>query len=175
MTTIYLDDEDEGLARETSHPHFVEIAPDSFFDETDEFSPFGNDDGNDALRAMEEWFEDRAPGSDPVEFLTELLDVWDLEVPEDAFDLDDAGLVELVREDEGLERRLLGVARATVAASLAQVKIAGEVSSALLDAGKRALRVQRVLAADTSRYPDWPHRADALRGIDETSAALESL
>lgn len=62
-----------------------------------------------------------------------------------------------------------------MAAALAQVKIAGEIPSALLDAGKRALRVQRVLAADASRYPDWPHRADALRGIEEISAVLESL
>ncbi|NLF05706.1 MAG: MolR family transcriptional regulator, partial [Actinomycetales bacterium] len=110
MSTIYLDDEDEGLARETSHPRFVELAPDSFYDESDEFSPFGNDDGNDALRSMEEWFEDREPGTDPIEFLEELLDEWDLDVPEGAFDLDHAGLVELVTRDEDLERPLVGIA-----------------------------------------------------------------
>ena len=175
MSTIYLDDEDEGLARETSHPRFVEHAPDSFFDESDEFSPFGNDDGNDALRSMEEWFEDREPGTDPIEFLEELLDEWDLDVPEGAFDLDHAGLVELVTRDEDLERPLVGIANASVAAALGQVKIAGEVSPALLDEGKRALRVLRILAADTSRYPDWPHREGALRGYGEISAALEAL
>jgi len=80
-----------------------------------------------------------------------------------------------VSEDEELERRLVGVANASVAAALGQVKIAGESSPALLDEGKRALRVLRVLAADTSRYPDWPHREQALRGYEEIVAVLEAL
>lgn len=173
--TIYLDDEDEGLSPESSHPRFVELAPESFFDESKEFGPFGNDDGWDALRAMEEWFEDSSPRADPAQFLEELLDEWALEVPENAFELDGAALSAALDADEELERRLTGVANATVAAALGQVKIAGVSSPALVEEGKRALRLLRALASDTSRYPDWPHRDEALEAYEEIAKVLEAL
>ncbi len=63
--TIYIDDAAESPRPETSHPRFVALAPESFYSATDEFAPFGSDDGNDVLRDMEAWYEQRDPAWTP--------------------------------------------------------------------------------------------------------------
>ncbi|MHC5216179.1 hypothetical protein ACYSNR_05885 [Enterococcus sp. LJL128] len=51
----YYDDEEAGVARETSHPFFVKhFTDDIYYNITDDYAPFGNDTGNDALRMLEE-------------------------------------------------------------------------------------------------------------------------
>ncbi|NLG56413.1 MAG: MolR family transcriptional regulator, partial [Rhodococcus sp.] len=54
---LYIDDPVRGLSPKTSHPRFAALAPSRFYDEGDEFGPFGSDVGNDALRELEEWHE----------------------------------------------------------------------------------------------------------------------
>ncbi|WP_086347977.1 hypothetical protein [Candidatus Enterococcus clewellii] len=51
----YFDDrEDEGVAKETSHPFFVNhFINDLYYDSTDDYAPFGNDTGNDTLYMLE--------------------------------------------------------------------------------------------------------------------------
>ena len=58
---LYFDDPEEGLARNTSHPAFVRVAPqDFYYDCGDDFSPFGSDDGFDTLAALEDWYREGA-------------------------------------------------------------------------------------------------------------------
>jgi len=54
-STLYLDDPEEGLSRDTSHPRFVQLAADDFYyNGSDDFSPFGSDDAHDALSALQD-------------------------------------------------------------------------------------------------------------------------
>lgn len=56
---FYFDSDEEGPAIETSHPNFNAIVKEEFYyDCTDDFSPFGNDDGADALASLEEWYQE---------------------------------------------------------------------------------------------------------------------
>jgi uncharacterized protein YfeS len=52
---LCFDDPEEGPSRDTSHPEFVRVCDDElFYDCTDDFAPSGNDDGADALGALED-------------------------------------------------------------------------------------------------------------------------
>lgn len=52
----YYDKEEEGVARETSHPFFVSHFTDAlYYDITDDYAPFGNDTGNDSLHMLEKY------------------------------------------------------------------------------------------------------------------------
>ena len=51
----YFFDSEDGPAKETSHPNFVKSMESEFYyDCTDDFSPFGNDDGADLLYNLED-------------------------------------------------------------------------------------------------------------------------
>lgn len=56
-STLYLDDPEEGLSRDTSPPRFVQLAADDFYyNGSDDFSPFGSDDAHDTLSALQDWY-----------------------------------------------------------------------------------------------------------------------
>ena len=57
-TKLYLDDEETGLSRETSHPNFTEhFSEEFYYDCVDDESPFGNDNGADTLYELEDLFK----------------------------------------------------------------------------------------------------------------------
>jgi uncharacterized protein YfeS len=170
---LYVDDPDEGLSADTSHPHFVELAPAGFYDEMNDFAPFGSDDGNDALRELEEWYGQHGADADPVEFLGELLDEWGFGLPADVLDLSDGDLLAFVGEGDSDEAYLTAVARARIAVALGQLKIVGAISEAMQAEGRRGLRVLGVLHADSSRYPDWPYRGEALQALAAIQDVLD--
>ena len=83
QSTYYFDDPDEGIARETSHPRFLELAREDFYyDCTDDFSPFGSDAGADTLSFLEEWYRNGGQEGEAIRFLNDVLAGWDLSVPE---------------------------------------------------------------------------------------------
>ncbi len=70
MNEFYFDIGDEVLSPQTSHPKFNEVIKEPFyFDCTDEFSPFGNDDGADTFDALERWFKVTKGEGDIMEWL----------------------------------------------------------------------------------------------------------
>lgn len=75
------DDEDEELGElspENSHPNAAAILTEEFYwDCGDDNSPFGNDTGADTLEHFREWREEH-PAENPIEFLDQLLDEWDV-------------------------------------------------------------------------------------------------
>ena len=170
---MYIDDADEGLAPETSHPRFVELAPESFYDEGDDFAPFGSDDGHDALRSLEDWFADAGEDADPMEFLTDLLADWGLEVPEDVAESTPEELMLWAAEDDMNQRYAAAEARARVATALGQLKIVGRVSAAVLAEAERGTRVLRIFAEDASR--EGEHRGEALSALDEIERVLDEV
>nr|GFD09025.1 hypothetical protein [Tanacetum cinerariifolium] len=81
MQTLYVDDEEQGLAPETSHPRFAAVAREDFwYDCADDFSPFGNDTGNDTLRFLEEWITEHGADANVADFIRNLLhEQWELD------------------------------------------------------------------------------------------------
>lgn len=138
---------DDGLSPATSHPRFVELAPQAFYDEGNDFAPFGSDDGNDTLRSLEDWYDETESGADAAQFLTALIESWGFDLPEGVLDFTDDQLITYVNEDDMNEVYLSAVARACVAAALGQLKIEGLISPSLQAEGRKGVRVQRVLAA----------------------------
>jgi uncharacterized protein YfeS len=61
----------KGLSPAASHPTYVAIAPESFYSGTDEFAPFGNDDGHDILGSLEDWYVAGGQDEDVPGFLVE--------------------------------------------------------------------------------------------------------
>ena len=60
---FYFDDDEMGLAVQTSHPNFNSIIKkDFYFDCVDDFAPFGNDDGADALMSLQDWYKEKRRG-----------------------------------------------------------------------------------------------------------------
>ena len=173
--SLYTDDPDEGLSPRTSHPRFVELAPESFFDESDDFSPFGNDDGNDALRDLEEWLEEEGADADPLEMLKELLEGWDLGVPDDVLGYSAERLIAFCGQDDLHERYVTAHANASIAVALGQLKIVGDMGHELVKEGLAGVAALRVLAEDTSRYPDWPHRGTALAALTDIDCVLRAV
>lgn len=170
---MYIDEADEGLARETSHPRFVELAPEAFYDEGDEFAPFGSDDGHDTLRSLEEWFIGEADDADPSDFLTDQLADWGLEVPADIPESTPEELLLWAAEDDMNEVYARSEARARVATALGQLKIVGRISTAVRAEAERGTRVLRIFTEDATRHPDWPYRAEALSALDEIERVLD--
>jgi len=127
---VYLDVREDGLAAETSHPAFVAVAPEWFYDQGDPRTPFGNDDGYDALRDLEEWYgsggdDEHAPGR-----VAALLEDWGL-VPEAVWDRDSAGVRTWLEQDESHVRFMHGEVNARIAGALGQFKIIGWIHPAL--------------------------------------------
>ncbi|MHA7619654.1 hypothetical protein ACX12M_14140 [Cellulosimicrobium cellulans] len=170
--TLFLDDPDEGLSPATSHPAFVSLAPEPFYDEGEDLAPFGNDSGHDALRDLEEWYA--ADGRDDAlpAFVDGLLAAWDLGVPEDVWASGRQGVADRLRGGDVDEAALAAEARAQIAIVLGQLKIRGGL---IPHARALGVAVLDVLAAlnDHARVvsPGWRH-ADADAAATAAMAAV---
>ena len=176
MSALYIDDMDgEGTAPSTSHPRFVAVAPDWFYEEMYDFAPFGSDDGSDALRGLEDWLTEHGADAEPGEYLTQTLAESGFETPAGLTEAADHELLSWARSDRMNESALMFEARTRVAVALGQVKITGRLSPAILAEGRHGLRVWQALTADTSLHPNWPHRDEALGRLVDIGRALDAL
>jgi hypothetical protein len=55
------------------------------------------------------------------------------------------------------------------------LKVEGVVSASMQRPGRTGVRILRCLHGDATRYPDWPHRANALAGLDAVEALLDAV
>jgi len=137
----YLDDPDEGLSPTTSHPAYVAAVPASFWSEDDSDdgpAPFGSDDGNDTLRAMEEHIADGLGDEHLPGCLADLIADWDL-VPEDLWESDAEEIAAWLDSEQVHVRYLRGEIDAYIAGALAQFKISGWIHPLLRFWAERAL------------------------------------
>jgi uncharacterized protein YfeS/predicted DNA-binding WGR domain protein len=153
----YFDDEDEGLAKATSHPNFVALAPEDFYyDCGDDFSPFGSDDGSDTLSSLEEWYQDGGKDVHIMRFLKEFLEDWDFGLPKKIIHAEPAVLEKWLKKDEMNPRYLIGECRARVATAFGQLKITGTIINDCLEEAVAALHCSLWLNDRALReYPDW--------------------
>ncbi|MFI8523335.1 hypothetical protein ACIGB8_02750 [Promicromonospora sukumoe] len=162
---IYVDDYDEGLAPATSHPAFVAVAPESFYDGADEFAPFGNDDGHDVLGALADWYLAGGADDDVPAFLVDALTGYD--VPDGMWAADsDVARAWVVAADED-DHIVTAAAQTAVGVALGQLKIRGHVTSAVRRIGWQAVTLHRTLAEQAEvRYPGRQHAAASAAGVD---------
>lgn len=161
-TDHYFDDPDEGPARETSHPRFRDIAAEAFYyDCTDDFSPFGNDDGADTLAFLEDWYREGGRDDEVAEFLDNLLENWDLGVPPEMLQADSEAIEAWGVEGDMHENFLQSVCNAWVATAFGQLKISGKVDPDMRSGALSAIECQvRLNHIARKTNPAWQH-ADA--------------
>lgn len=134
----YLDNVQAGLSAQTSHPDYVAVAPDWFWDEGDPRAPFGSDDGHDMLRTLEGHFfqgggDEHIPGC-----AANLIVEWAL-LPEHIWDSSADEIREWLDADENHIRFLHGEIDAYIAAACGQFKISGWIHPALRFWAERAM------------------------------------
>ena len=137
-TKLYFDDpEGEVLSRETSHPNFVNTLTEEFYyDCTDEFSPFGNDDGADTLASLEEWYQQNGDLKKPLKFLKELIEEnWGFETKYMKL-IDKEQILKINSENEFMFDT---IDHSIVATAFGQYKIEGTLSSDLKDLANIAI------------------------------------
>ena len=159
---VYKDTEDYGPHPLTSHPLFREYFSDEmYFECGDEETPFGSDEGSDALWVLQENYK---PSLDFTDFPRRLIEeAWEMEyLPPDP-DISDSELKKR-EEDNGI---VLMNDQVVIAVTLGQIKITGESDKALRELAFRSLerweRLNRlVYNTDNSPYIA-KMRADLMR------------
>jgi len=171
----FFDDEEEGLSRSTSHPRFVELASEDFFyDVCDHFSPFGSDDGNDTLSALEDWYRDGGKDKDIGKFLKQLLSDWDFGIP--------PGLLHEKLEtignwlDDSNDHLFDAECRARIATAFGQLKITGAVQPNMVKEGLRTIDVQ-LWCNERARLanPQWTHANENRERLLQMQSVLQQL
>jgi uncharacterized protein YfeS len=171
---LYFDDFEEGITPETSHPTFVKYATaDFFYSQGDDFSPFGNDTGNDTLRFLEEWYQERRAGEKAATFLRKMLDGWGfgadyllIKHPSQFGDID-------------LENKHFTdtVDQAIIAIAFGQCKIAGKADKAIISLATETFQRQLYLAekAGASEVNPWNLAAEYTERLNVMKLALAEM
>lgn len=174
MPSLFVDDRERGIAPATSHPAFVALAPESFYDQGEQFSPFGNDSGYDALRELEDWYAGGGRDDALPAFVEGLLAAWDFGVPDDVWAADREAVFSGLCDGSLDEVTLAAEAQAQLAIVLGQLKIRGGLTPAARSLGNAAVGVLLALA-DHARtaYPDWPHAGSNLAAIAASAEVID--
>jgi uncharacterized protein YfeS len=141
--TLYFDDSEIGLDPQTSHPKFNALFQEEFYyDCTDEFSPFGNDDGADTLYSLEDWYQEKGNLKKPLEFLSELIEgIWGMEIKH--LRLTDPVAIQQANQENPSLFDIMD--RALIATAFGQLKIEGKLNLALKELAFIALLRQKLL------------------------------
>ncbi|MDH6282531.1 uncharacterized protein YfeS [Prescottella agglutinans] len=174
VPSLYIDDPEQGIASATCHPTFVDLAPESFYDQGEHFSPFGNDSGYDALRALEDWYVEGGRDDALPAFAAGLIASWDFGVPDDVWAAGREDVHARLRDGSLDEVALTAEAQAQLAIVLGQLKIRGGLTPAARILGGAVVDVLWALA-DHSRvaYPNWPHAAENLAAIAAAADVID--
>ena len=146
---LYFDTDEYGLHSLTSNPIFREFfSDDLYYDCGDEEAPFGSDEGNDALRALEETLR-RKPEARLADFPRRLIEnEWGLKyippIPEQSDEELKAQAEESYRGLPG-SGEILQTDQVVIAAALGQIKIMGKSEGGLCERALMSLtRMERM-------------------------------
>jgi uncharacterized protein YfeS len=156
MTTqnFYYDDSEIGPAKKTSHPNFVKNLPDEFYyDCTEEFSPFGNDDGADLLYNLEDWYRE-TKGKDLItNWLFENIDEGGFKYSsKNCSELNDAKEIEKIHNED--QHFFSFMDNSIIAAAFGQYKITGSIDSELKKCALQAIERRKNFESDDQEYLD---------------------
>ncbi|QNH62878.1 hypothetical protein [Hymenobacter sediminicola] len=142
---FYFDDEAEGLAIQTSHPDFTAVVKEEFyFDCVDDFSPFGNDDGADALLSLTEWYQETKGRDKIINWLFQTIDEYGFAYQSKwASGLTGAEEIRKLEEEDPsfigcMDRTIIGV-------GFGQCKITGSINAELKQLVKTAIVRQKMI------------------------------
>ena len=142
-TKLYLDDEETGLSRETSHPNFTEhFSEEFYYDCVDDESPFGNDNGADTLYELEDLFKSGDYEGKILGLPKKIVSViWDFDYLEpDNFSK--KKLADLIEEDEF---SLIATDQVIIAVALGEIKITGKIEPKLKELALKAMKRQKIV------------------------------
>ena len=168
---FYFDDPDVGLAPETSHPNFVKnLTHDLYYDCVDDFSPFGNDDGADALSELERWYRDTKGKDDIMQWLFEYIDSMGFKYSsESTYMVEDIDIIQkLLTEDEFFLRYMDNT---FIATAFGQYKITGKLDDRLLKAA--LISFNRLKLITSSEHT--PYLEEFTKAYDMMRSDLNSL
>lgn len=140
------DNTEDSLMEEMSHPHYNQIIQKAFYrDCTDEFSPFGNDDGAETLWDLEDWYREMQGEEDITQFLFNRIDnygfTYQSEPLVDTLDLET--IQELAEEDPYF---IDTMDQTIIATAFGQAKITGMICPKLRDLAVIAVNRQLLIA-----------------------------
>ena len=140
---LYLDDEETGLSRETSHPNFVEHFTEEFYyDCADDEAPFGNDNGADTLYELEDLFKSGDYKGKVLSLPKKIVsDIWDFHyLKPDNFSK--KKIAELIEKDE---YSLIATDQVIIAVALGEIKITGKIEPELKELALNAMKRQKIV------------------------------
>ncbi|WP_137937921.1 MolR family transcriptional regulator [Chitinivorax sp. B] len=174
--SFYFDDPDEGLSRTTSHPRFVAVATDDFYyDATDDFSPFGNDDGFDALSGLEDWYRDYGARANVPVYLDQLITSWGLGVPAELIHAAVSDIASWLGQKEIHLTYLKSECGARLATAFGQMKIAGKIDRTVMKEGSAAIRCMLWLNQRARiEFPNWRFADHEQKRLEAMQMALSA-
>ena len=141
---LYFDDEDYGLHRKTSHPHFVRyLTNDFYYDCGDEETPFGSDEGSDALHELAQAFRKNA-NLDTLAFPQKLIcEYWGMDYLPPQLDQTAENIAELCKQQE---TEVCQSDKVIIATAFGSIKITGRLKLELQQLALFAIQRLDVLA-----------------------------
>lgn len=162
------------MARETSHPFFVEHATaDFYYDEGDDFAPFGNDTGSDVLRSLEEWYQERRAGEKAASWLRSLIKQWGFNAS--YLKCVEQSQIEAINYEEHYSNSNEVLDQAVVATVFGQYKIAGQADKEMQDMTFSAFRRQRYVAGQARGEAPWTYYDEYIAKLDIMEADLTEM
>ena len=152
------------LSKKTAHPKAGQtMKEDWYWSESDDLSPFGNDEGSDAFYAFKDWRE-KNKNVEPALFLGELEKTWGVSFSHKDV-TSEAELREAEKKDQFLHRMDAGI----IAVALGQFALEGKISARLKDLGikavNRSLSPSYLADFDSDNRKEFQRRLNAIKKI----------
>jgi uncharacterized protein YfeS len=146
IARFYFDDqEEEGLARETSHPNFVAaFTAEFYYDCTDDFSPFGNDWGADLHYKLEDWYRKTVLFRNIVPWMFNLIDQGGFELDSKVY-WKTLNIPPIEKMQQKYEHFFEFMDQSIIAACFGQIKITGKLTKELRKITEVVFTRQRIL------------------------------
>ena len=158
----YFDTED-GPARETSHPSFLKfMTSDFYYNCTDEYSPFGNDDGADLLYNLEDWYREKRLSRNIVKWMFNQIDEMGFEFQSKHCSelLDLKTINEIHEKDEYL---ISSMDNSIIATGFGQIKVTGKIDTKLKVLTLKAFNRQLLINKEDEDNKDYVNRIKKMK------------
>tara|TARA_R110002049_G_scaffold87327_8_gene221423 strand:+ start:88 stop:594 length:507 start_codon:yes stop_codon:yes gene_type:complete len=159
----YYFDTEDGPTRETSHPNFVSaMTSDFYYDCTDEFSPFGNDDGADLLYNLEDWYREKRLIRNTAKWMFNQIDEMGFEYKsKDCSELMDLKTINEIQEKDNY--LILSMDNSIIATGFGQIKITGKIDTKIKFLTLKALDRQILVNSEDRNRVDYISRMEKMK------------
>jgi uncharacterized protein YfeS len=150
-------EEEEALKLENVHPNFLDLLRSIFYyDCTDEFSPFGNDDGFDQLYHLEDWYRDKKGENNIIKWLYKTINAFGFKITSEA----GSKILEpeILDQFEDVDPDFLKCMDNTIiATAFGQFKISGQLDAEVKALALIALKRQKMLLGMEDELAEGEH------------------